>query len=361
MSPLMVGLLSVASSFPYLILSLPAGALADMADRRRLLLFAHGWMLAAAALLGSLTLLVGMTAWGLLAFTFLLGLGSALNLPAWVAIDSEILPLSEIPKSAALDNVGFNLTRAVGPALGGMIVAKAGAGIAFLINAISFLGIIVVLFRWRRAPVQSAIAEDGLISTIMKGIRHVWQAPGLVSLLVRMGLFAFGASGLWTLLPCVWRMEIYGGPLGYGMLLGCLGAGAVLAAIILPWAGVRISFESIAVSATVLFAAATLILAFVRLVPMVFLGMVGGGFAWLALMSSFNSSALSTTPSWVLARVLAMYLLVLSGASSMGSALWGAIANYWSLHHALGFSAMTVILSIPAGLLYPLQLPEAPE
>ena len=301
-----------------------------------------------------------MTAWGLLTFTLLLGLGSALNLPAWEAIDSEILPLSEIPKSAALDNVALNLTLAVGPALGGLIVAKAGAGVAFLINAISFLGIIVVLFRWRRVPAPSAITEEGLISEIIKGIRHVWQAPGFVSLLVRTGLFAFGSSGLWTLLPCVWRLEIYGGPLGYGILLGCLGAGAVVAAIILPWAKVRISFESIAIGSTVLFAVATLILAFVRQMPILFLGMVVGGFGWSALMASLTSSAYSTTPSWVLARVLAMYLLVLSGASSIGSALWGAIANYWSLPHALGFSAMTLILSIPAGRRYPLQSPKAP-
>ena len=245
-----------------------------------------------------------MTAWGLLTFTLLLGLGSALNLPAWEAIDSEILPLSEIPKSAALDNVALNLTLAVGPALGGLIVAKAGAGVAFLINAISFLGIIVVLFRWRRVPAPSAITEEGLISEIIKGIRHVWQAPGFVSLLVRTGLFAFGSSGLWTLLPCVWRLEIYGGPLGYGILLGCLGAGAVFAAIILPWAKARISFESIAISSTGLFAVATLILAFVRLMPILFVGMVVGGFGWSALMASLNSSAFSTTPSWVLARVI---------------------------------------------------------
>jgi MFS family permease len=147
---------------------------------------------------------------------------------------------------------------------------------------------------------------------------------------------------------------------GYGILLGCLGAGAVFAAIILPWVKVRISFESIAIGSTVLFAIATLILAFLRQIPILFLGMVVGGFGWSALMASLISSAFSTTPAWVLARVLAMYLLVLSGASSIGSALWGAIANYWSLPHALGFSAMTLILSIPAGLRYPLQSPKAP-
>ena len=226
-SPAMVALVQVASIFPMFLLSLPAGALADIIDRRRLLLATQAWMTVAAALLGALTLLGAASPWVLLTFTFLLGLGAAMNAPAWLAIVPELVPRRELPQAISLNSAGFNLSRAVGPALGGAIVAAAGVGATFILNAVSFLGVMIVLYRWERPVTDTALPGERMVAAMRSGLRYVRHAPGLQGGLWRTGIFILFCSSLWALLPLVVRYELGGSSADFGILLGCFGAGAV--------------------------------------------------------------------------------------------------------------------------------------
>src|SRR5205807_3011512 len=207
-SPLLVSLLQTADGLPIFLLALPAGALADIVDRRRLLLFTQGWMCAAAAALGVLTLLGLTTPWVLLASTCALGVGTAVNVPAWQAIMPELVSREELPAAAALGGVGFNLARSVGPAVGGLLVAAAGPWAVFLLNAASFVGVIVVLYRWRRAPRHSVLPTERVAGAVRAGLRYVRYAPALRAVLVRTLAFIVCGSALWGLLPVVGRREL---------------------------------------------------------------------------------------------------------------------------------------------------------
>src|SRR6202795_1933114 len=230
MSPLMVGLVQAATTLPVFLVILPAGALADMVDRRRFLLITQGWMVAAAALLGIFTLLGNVTPWILLGFTFVMGLGAVMNDPAWQAITPEIASSRQHASAVALNSVGFNVARAVGPALGGIVIAIAGSGVAFLLNAASFFGVIFFLYRWKRPHfehVETGRVRDALVA----GLRYVRGAPLVRSILIRTGAFSVAASSLPALLPILARPH---GATGYGLLLGFFGLGALAGAAILP-------------------------------------------------------------------------------------------------------------------------------
>src|SRR6266436_5089551 len=187
-SPLMVGLVQAAVALPVFLVILPAGALADLVDRRRFLLITQGWMVLAAGTLGVLTLLHMVGPWTLLGFTFLLGLGAVMNDPAWQAITPELVPPEQHAAAVAMNSAGFNVARAVGPALGGMVIAAAGSGTAFLLNALSFFGVIVVLYRWKRAPAER-IEPEALWDAVWSGIGYVRRSPLVQSVLISTGAF----------------------------------------------------------------------------------------------------------------------------------------------------------------------------
>src|ERR1700731_5237758 len=200
MSPLMVGLVQAAVALPVFLVILPAGALADMVDRRRFLLITQSWMVVAAGVLGVLTLYHHVTPWMLLLFTFILGLGAVMNDPAWQAITPEVVCPENHAPAVALNSVGFNVARAVGPALGGLVIAAAGSAIAFLLNAASFFGVIFFLYRWKRAPLERV--ETGRIrDAILTGLRYGWGTPMVRCVLIRTLAFSLAASSLLALLP----------------------------------------------------------------------------------------------------------------------------------------------------------------
>ncbi len=232
-SPLSVTLIQAGSSLPMFLLAIPSGALADIVDRRRMLIATQTWMLAAAATLGVVTLTGHVTPAALLLVTFAMGFGVALNGPAWQAVVSELVPRDELPAAVALNSVGFNLARAVGPALGGLIVAAAGPGATFLFNAVSFLGTVFVLYGWDRRSTSTPLAAERLAGAMRGGLRYVRYQPGLRAVMVRAGGFMFFAIGLMALLPLIARGELGRGPMGYGVMLGCLGFGAVTGAAVL--------------------------------------------------------------------------------------------------------------------------------
>lgn len=326
-SPILVALMQTATSLPVFLVGLPAGALADILDRRRFLLFWQGWMLVVAVALGVCTWLNWMSPWLLLTLTFVLGLGAAMSAPAWQAIIPELVPRSELSAAVALNGAGFNIARAVGPALGGFVVAATGPAAVFLLNATSFLGVMVVLYRWRRVHRPSALPAERLVGAMRAGVRYVRYAPALQTVLIRTAVFISCGSALWALLPLVARQELQLGAVGYGALLGCLGAGAVLAAVYLPKVQQRISVDQLLIVSTLVFAIATLVLAYIHQVFVVGLALMAGGFAWLLIMSSLNVATQTTVPAWVQARSLGVYQLVFQGGLAIGSAVWGLVAQ----------------------------------
>src|SRR6266851_5950854 len=278
---LMVGLVQTLSGLPVFFLIIPAGALADLVDRRRLLLFAQVWMFVAAALLGWLTVEGVMTPWMLLLLTFGLGIGAALNGPAWQASLPELVSRDELTAAIALNGIQFNLARAIGPALGGALVAAIGTGSAFLINAASFLGVVVVLYRWRREPSQSTLPAERLVGAIKAGIRYTRYSRPLIAVLVRSGAFIVGASAVPALLPLYARYELGAGATGYGVLLGFFGAGGVIGGLLMPEVRRHLSRDQTLIGSTVIYSATTVMLAEVNVPGVAYAAMGLGGLAWV--------------------------------------------------------------------------------
>jgi MFS family permease len=343
-SALLVALLQTATSLPVFLVGLPAGALADVIDRRHVLLVTQAWMLATACLLGALTLAGAMSDWGLLALTFLLGLGAALNAPAWQAIVPELVGRRDLAVAVALNSAGFNLARAVGPALGGLVVAALGPGAVFLLNAASYLGVLLVIYRWQRRPETTTAPSERVFGAIQAGVRYARHAPRLQAVLVRTGTFIFAASALWALLPVVARNELGLDATGYGVLLGSLGLGAVGGAALLPRFRRALPVDRLVVAATVVFAVATLALGFIPNLLLLDATLIAGGIAWITLTSSLNVSAQSTAPAWVRARVLGVYLLVFQGGLAAGSFVWGELATEFGNPAALGGAALALLV-----------------
>ena len=341
-SPLMVSLVQAAAAVPVFLVVLPAGALADMVDRRRLLLFTQSWMIFAAAALGVLTLLHAVNPWMLLAFTFVMGLGAAMNDPAWQAITPEVISPGRHAAAVALNSAGFNVARAVGPALGGVIVALAGSGWSFLLNAASFFGVIVFLYRWKRPP-QEPQAEKGLYGAVLEGLRYVRGAPQVRSVLIRTAAFSFGATSLLALLPLICQPH---GAQGYGFLLTCFGLGALAGAALLPRLRTQYSVDGLVAGATVVFALMTFAAGQVHFFEGLCLVLFTAGAAWIGILACFNVVAQTMCPSWMRARALSMYLLVLQGGMALGSAIWGELAARQGVPEALAWSAVAMIVGL---------------
>ena len=341
-SPLMVSLVQAAAAVPVFLIVLPAGALADMVDRRRLLLFTQGWMVLAAAALGVLTLLHVVNPWVLLMFTFLLGLGAVMNDPAWQAITPEVISPERHASAVALNSAGFNVARAVGPALGGAVVAAAGSGWSFLLNAASFFGVILFLYRWRRAP-HEPLPTRGVRDAIVEGFRHVRATPQVRSVLIRTGAFSIGATSLLALLPVICQPH---GAQGYGFLLTCFGLGALAGAAILPRLRLRYSVDGLVAGATLVFAAMTFAAGQIHIFEWLCLVLFTAGAAWIGILACFNVVAQTMCPSQMRARALSMYLLVLQGGMALGSAVWGALASRQGVPATLMWSALAMVLGL---------------
>jgi MFS family permease len=342
-SPLMVSLIQTAASLPIFFLALPAGALADIVDRRKLLIFSQIWMLLAAGALGILTYLHLTTEWTVLGLSFALGIGSALNAPAWQAIIPDLVPREELSEAVTLNGINFNLARAAGPALGGFIVAWLGADVNFLLNAISFLGVMIVLYEWRRQARPSVLPAERVVGAIRIGMRYVRYAPPLRAVLVRTVAFVFGASAMWAVLPLVARDELHLGAAGFGLLLAWFGLGAVLGGAMLSRLQRLAAHDNIVHAATVLFIGMTVGLTFTRDTVAVSILMAIGGAAWVCAFSVLNVAAQLSVPRWVQGRALGGYQIALQGGLAGASALWGFIGEQWGLRVALWCGAASLL------------------
>jgi len=349
-SPFMVSLVQAASTLPVFLVILPAGALADMVDRRRFLLITQSWMVLASALLGIVTLLGQVTPWILLAFTFALGLGAVMNDPAWQAITPEVVSAERHAAGVALNSVGFNVARAVGPAIGGVIIAATSSGVAFLLNAVSFFGVIFFLYHWKRPHVEH-VETGRVMDAIAAGVRHMRSSSLVRCVLIRTGAFSLAASCLLALLPLIARPH---GATGYGLLLGSFGLGALAGASVLARLRKRVSVDGLVACAIVVFAATTWLAGQLQNFTWLSVALFASGTAWIGILACLNVAAQTMSPPGLRARSLSMYLLVLQGGMALGSAAWGALATRIGVPAALSYSAVALLAGLFTVKHYPL-------
>ncbi|WP_413812499.1 MFS transporter [Streptomyces sp. OE57] len=324
----LVTLVQMASSLPVVLLALPSGVVADRYDRRRVLLAAQLAMLTVSGVLTALAFADALTPVLLLVLTFLLGCGTALMGPAWQAIQPDLVERRQLGQAAALGGVNMNLARAVGPAVGGVVVAAAGSGWVFAFNAASYLGIAAVLLLWRPPrTVVPAPSGEKLLTALDAGRRYVWYAPGIRRVLLRMILFIPGGAALWALLPLVASRSLNLGSGGYGLLLGAVGVGAVAGAFILTHSNRVLGANGTLGSGALVFASVLVILATVRIPWLVTVALLFAGLAWIGVLSTLNAAMQTRLPGWVRARGLAVYLLVFQGGQALVAPLWGALAD----------------------------------
>ncbi len=345
MSPLMVGLVQAAGSIAVFMVVLPAGALADMVDRRKLLLFTQSWMVLAAAALGALTLAGKITPALLLVLTFLMGFGAVLNDPAWQAITPEVVSRRNFAAGVAWNSAGFNVARAIGPAFGGLIIAAAGSGLAFLLNAVSFFGVIYFLYRWKREPAKDSVSTRRMLSTMFDGVRHMRGSRPVKAVLVRSAVFSISASALPALLPLLAHPF---GSQGYGLLLGFFGVGALAGAAVMPLLRRVASSDALVSVSTAIFAFTTFAAPEWCTFSLLSLTMFVAGVAWIQILASLNVAAQTMCPSHMRARAISMYLLVLQGGLAGGAALWGEIAELVGTPRSLTYAAIALLLGLPA-------------
>jgi MFS family permease len=345
-SPSMVALVEAADSIPMMLLALPAGALADIVDRRRLLIAIQFYLLIVAGILGILTLLGLTTAWGLLGLTFALGVGAAMMMPAWSAIVPDLVRTEELPAAVALNSVAINASRAIGPAIAGVLVAAVGPWLVFILNALSYLGILAVLVRWQREHKKSTLPAERFLSAIRVGMRFVMHADALQVVLIRGSAFFVFASATWALFPLIVRRELGRGPEIYGLLLTCIGLGAVAGAVLLPRIRAKVSRDALVAGASVLYAIAALALAHVQSIGLLSLAMLATGVAWISILSALQVSAQLTLPAWVRARGLAAFVVVFMGGMALGSILWGQVATRIGIPAALTSAAIGMALAV---------------
>jgi predicted MFS family arabinose efflux permease len=278
----------------------------------------------------------------LVLFTFLLGLGAVVNDPAWQAITPEIASPRNHATAVALNSAAFNVARAVGPALGGFVIAATNSGVAFLMNAAGFFGVILFLYRWKRPKPESAVAGR-LTESLVVGLRYFRSAPTVHCVLIRTAVFSVGASSVLALLPIIARPY---GASGYGMLLAVFGVGALAGAGLLPRLRLRLSVDGLVAAAIVLFALATFGTGRTQNFAWLAVILFAAGIAWISIVACLNVAAQLMTPSWMRARAISMYLLVLQGGMALGSAGWGALATKFGVPITMLCSAATLIAGL---------------
>ena len=342
---LTVSLVSAATILPVFLLALPAGALADIVDKRLFIIMTQSWMLAVSALLALLTYAgwVGSTA--LLMLTFALGLGAAMNNPAWGTVLSEAVPRRDLVQAIALNGVGFNLARAIGPALAGVLIVFGGPELAFALNALSYLAVIGVLLTWRRSRVRSSsLPREHLVSAMRAGMRFVRHSPIMRAAMARTAAFFFAAAAPWAMLPLVVKEQLGLGAGSFGILLGLMGSGGVAAGMLLPQVRARLSRGTTVFAASLSAFAGMTLLATATHWAQAAAAMVLFGIGWVASSSVAQGAAQMAAPAWVRSRALAIYQLGFNFALGLGTLFWGWLGSRVGLQTAMLAAAGTGLL-----------------
>jgi MFS family permease len=343
--PIYVALTQTASSLPYLLLALPAGSAGDIFDRRKLVLATESWMMGVALLLAVLTFAGFMSPWLLLVLTFALSAGDAFETPTWRAILPDLVPKDDLAAASALNGIEFNLARAVGPALAGAVIAAAGVAAAFFVNFVSFFGVILVVARWKRPIRKRTAPPETLTGATVAAIRYVLHSPAILTVVVRTGIMMFFSSALFALVPTVAR-SVNATAIGYGILLGCFGMGAIGGALIMQSARARWSTEVIVSTGVLILGLVIVAISGLHRLSTLAPVMLVGGAAWVTFISLISALVQNLAPDWVRARVLAIFTLVYQGGFALGSAAWGAVAQRAGIRIALVYAGVGTIGSL---------------
>lgn len=356
--PSIIALVQSSITLPILLLALPAGASADLFDRRNLMLGAQSAMLIAAVLLATLTATGRSSEWGVLGLSLLIGCGTALHNPAWQASVGDMVPRRLIPKAIALNSLGFNIARSAGPAAGGAIVAVAGVTAAFAANAASYLALIAVLLSWRERPVTAAPSSPRLLPAIREAVAYARGNIDVRRLLARATLIAAMACSIMALMPVLVATKLGGGSVALGLLLAAFGIGAIAAAVANVHLRARWSTEIIVRSASAAMIVGAITIAEATTMHVALIGHLVAGWGWVLAMSTFNITIQLVAPRPLIARSIALVHMSAFGGWAAGSWVWGYVAETRGLQLALLAAAAGQGLAILFGLRFPISTRE---
>jgi MFS family permease len=373
--PLIVSMVQAATIMPVFLLALPGGALADIVDRRVFLIGAQIWTILAATVLALLTIAHLMTAFWLLALTFAIGIGSALTAPAWSAIVPELVPREDLVQAIALNGIGFNLTRAVGPALAGLLILLGGSSLAFSLYAVSIIAVLTALFTWHRGRRFTGLPREHLLSAMRAGLRFVRNTPAVQYAMVRTIAYSIPSAAPWALLPLLVREHLGLGPGMYGVILGMMGIGGVTSGMLLPLIRGYTGRGTTVIGCTLFSCVGIALLGLSHhWLPAAF-GMLLFGVGWTSAYATIQTAAQLVCPPWVRARSLAIYQLAQNGSLTAGSFAWGWLGGQIGMSDTLlvaagigialaivvrGYSIDLTIARREPAVADPLPLPEAP-
>ena len=344
----MIALVQSSATLPIMLLGVFAGAIADNFDRRRVMLAAQTGMLLVSAVLALLAWRNMISPYLLLALTLLVGLGTSLNSPAWQASVRQQVGLNDLPQAITLNSMSFNLARSVGPALGGLLISLWNVALAFAINAISYIAMIVVLLRWQPETTPQLQQRDPMLTAIGVGIRFCATSSPIRRVLIRGLLLGFGIAGYQALIPIVVRDRLHGDEISFGIMLGLFGIGSIVAALFIGRVRQRWGTEAVLAAGALAFIAAQLLLARVHTVYQALPAPILGGMAWVSLLTSLNVAIQTRSPERILGRCLSIYQAVTFGGLAVGAWLWGALADWrdvpFALHSAAAFLLLTTLI-----------------
>lgn len=342
---LLVALVQATTALSVCLLALPAGALADILDKRRYLIILQCWMMMIATVLALLSFLGKISPELLLTFTFLLGMGTALNAPTWQATVPELVPPKDIYLAVMFNSLGVNLSRAIGPVLAGVTITMIGPWAVFSLNAVSFFGVIIALLYWHREPKENTLPAERMFGAMRAGIRYIKGAPALQRVLLKSSAFFVFASAAWALLPLIARVQLQSGSTGYGILLAMLGSGAVLGGFSLRRISYILNSDQRIFFSAFSFTLTLFTLSFFKNFYFACAALFLGGFAWITVISTLNTTAQQSVPSWVRARAMSSYLMIYFFGMAIGSVLWGWVAGHFSISIALCISGAGLIIA----------------
>jgi MFS family permease len=353
-SPVLVGLVSTAATLPVFLVGIPAGVWADRLDRRKWLIATQSWMLASAFVLAVATHFKIVTPVLLLVATLSLGFGLALNMPAWQAMVQDLVPREVVPAAVSLNSIAFNLARSIGPALGGVLIAATGTATVFFLNALSFLGPVAVLARWRGGGAAPQRADTGMWQAMGEGWRHVWGSEPLRAPLIRVVVFVVCASAVSAMAPLLARDELGLEATGFGLLLTGFGLGSVFGAVMLPALRTRFGVERVVLAAKICYGAAVLALIVAEGFGVAVAAFALAGISWTGVLVNMNVAVQFSAPAWVRGRAMSFYLLMFQGGFALGSAMGGVLASMIGLRLAYAVVGVCVVASLAIDFRLPL-------
>ena len=359
-SPLLLSLMATVSAVPIFLLSLPAGALADVVERRPILLIAQSWMLGVSTLLSACAWLGWVQPWVLIAVATGIGLGVAFNSPAWGSIMPDLVSREEMPAAVTLGSLSLNISRAIGPALAGTLIAAFGPPVCFSLNAVSFLFVLITVRRWRPQKRAVPLGSERFLGALGAACRYAAHAPGMQTVLVRTFAFILCGVAVTSLLPIQATQSLHLPASQFGLLMGAFGCGAIAMAVAgLPRLRARLAPDAMMHLATGALAAVLFAMAFAHrlsvLLPVTFVG----GAAWIAGISNLNVASQNAMPAWARGRMNALFVTVMQGSIALGGLTWGQTTSAFGVAGALAIAGAALLVTMLLTFRFPLRLPYA--